>query len=584
MVRIAVVEKDKCHPDRCGDFLCIRLCPVNRTGVECITRGDDFKAKIDASTCTGCGICPKRCPFGAIHIINLPEALDKTPVHQYGYNDFRLFNLPVPIFGKVLGIIGKNGIGKSTAIKILAGALKANLSDYKKEKNIDDLINFFKGTELQIFFSKLKNREIKISYKPQAVDMIPKQAKGKVIDLLKKVDEKNELDKIIKELELERFLNSKIDEISGGELQRVAIAATVLKKANVYIFDEPSSYLDIKQRIKLSKFIRNLANEETAVIVVEHDLIILDHMADLIQILYGETCAYGVVSGTKTARAGINVYLSGYLKEENVRFREHEIKFLAKPLKKVRDEEIIISWNNIELNLGSFNLAAPEGKIPRKQVIGILGENGIGKTTFVRILAGELKPKGEIAEKATVAYKPQYLSTTSDELVRSFLQKAIQDYEVQLIRPLGISHLFEKSLNELSGGELQRVMIAKCLSEDTDLFLMDEPSAYLDIEQRLIVSRLIKERMEQTRKTALVVDHDLLFADYLSDKLIVFEGVPAEKGIVEGPFSMEDGMNKFLKNLNITLRRDHETLRPRINKEDSQLDREQKAEGKLYYT
>ena len=584
MVRIAVVEKEKCHPDRCGNFLCMRLCPVNRTGIECITEGDDFKAKIDASTCTGCGICPKRCPFGAIHIINLPEALDKTPVHQYGYNDFRLFNLPVPIFGKVLGIIGKNGIGKSTAIKILAGALKANLSDYKKEKNIDDLINFFKGTELQIFFSKLKNREIKISYKPQAVDMIPKQAKGKVIDLLKKVDEKNELDKIIKELELERFLNSKIDEISGGELQRVAIAATVLKKANVYIFDEPSSYLDIKQRIKLSKFIRNLANEETAVIVVEHDLIILDHMADLIQILYGETGAYGVVSGTKTTRAGINVYLSGYLKEENIRFREHEIKFLAKPLKKVRDEEIIISWNNIELNLGSFNLTAPEGKIPRKQVIGILGENGIGKTSFVRILAGELKPKGQIDEKATIAYKPQYLSTNSDELVQSFLQKAIEDYEVQLIRPLGISHLFEKSLNELSGGELQRVMIAKCLSEDADLFLMDEPSAYLDIEQRLIVSRLIKERMEQTRKTALVVDHDLMFADYLSDKLIVFEGVPAEKGIVEGPFSMEDGMNKFLKNLNITLRRDHETLRPRINKEDSQLDREQKAEGKLYYT
>jgi ATP-binding cassette subfamily E protein 1 len=584
MVRIAVVEKEKCHPDRCGNFLCMRLCPVNRTGIECITEGDDFKAKIDASTCTGCGICPKRCPFGAIHIINLPEALDKTPVHQYGYNDFRLFNLPVPIFGKVLGIIGKNGIGKSTAIKILAGALKANLSDYKKEKNIDDLINFFKGTELQIFFSKLKNREIKISYKPQAVDMIPKQAKGKVIDLLKKVDEKNELDKIIKELELERFLNSKIDEISGGELQRVAIAATVLKKANVYIFDEPSSYLDIKQRIKLSKFIRNLANEETAVIVVEHDLVILDHMADLIQILYGETGAYGVVSGTKTTRAGINVYLSGYLKEENIRFREHEIKFLAKPVKKVRDEEIIISWNNIELTLGSFNLTAPEGKIPRKQVIGILGENGIGKTSFVRILAGELKPKGQIDEKATIAYKPQYLSTTSNESVQSFLQKAIQDYEVQLIRPLGILHLFEKSLNELSGGELQRVMIAKCLSEDADLFLLDEPSAYLDIEQRLIVSRLIKERMEQTRKTALVVDHDLLFADYLSDKLIVFKGIPATNGIVEGPFSMEDGMNKFLKNLNITLRRDHETLRPRINKEDSQLDREQKAEGKLYYT
>ena len=89
--------------------------------------------------------------------------------------------------------------------------------------------------------------------------------------------------------------------------------------------------------------------------------------------------------------------------------------------------------------------------------------------------------------------------------------------------------------------------------------------------------------MELQSKSALVVDHDILFLNYLSDKLMVFDGVPAKNGIVKGPFEMEDGMNMFLKKMNITLRRDKESLMPRINKLDSRLDREQKGKGKFYY-
>src|SRR3990170_1323030 len=103
MTRIAVIEKDKCHPLRCGNYLCIRVCPVNRAGKECVVKGEDSKAKIITELCTGCGICPKRCPFGAIHIINLPEMLKDSPIHRYGENGFHLFNLPAPVFGKVVG-------------------------------------------------------------------------------------------------------------------------------------------------------------------------------------------------------------------------------------------------------------------------------------------------------------------------------------------------------------------------------------------------------------------------------------------------------------------------------------------------
>lgn len=583
MTRIAVIEKEKCHPNLCGGYLCIRLCPVNRTGKECIVKGEDTKAKINTELCVGCGICPKRCPFGAIHIVNLPESLEKDPIHRYGGNGFHLYNLPTPMFGKVVGVLGVNGIGKSTAIKILAGILKPNIGK-DNEASFKELIEYFKGTEAQLFFEKVRDGKIKISYKPQQVELIAKQFKGKVIDLLKKADERKKLGEIAELLELNDFLETDISQISGGELQRVAIAATVLKDANLYIFDEPSSYLDIKQRIKVSKFIKNLADENTAVIVVEHDLIILDYMADLINIMYGERGAYGIVSQPKPTKAGINVFLEGYLKDENVRFRDTEIKFIERQHFKEKEKPVIASWEFLQKKLGEFLLATEEGNIKKKNICGVLGENGIGKTTFVKILAGVLKQdRGEIDEKVKVSYKPQYLESDSDELAASFLREALQKYDVQLVRPLNLKDLLTKKLNELSGGELQKVAIAKCLSREADLYLLDEPSAYLDVEQRLLISKIIRDIMEQSSKSCLVVDHDLLFIDYISDEIIVFEGKPAKHGLVKGPFKMAEGMNIFLSNLNITMRRDQESHRPRINKPDSQMDRKQKSEGKMYY-
>jgi len=213
-----------------------------------------------------------------------------------------------------------------------------------------------------------------------------------------------------------------------------------------------------------------------------------------------------------------------------------------------------------------------------------LGENGIGKTSFVKILAGAIEPDtGKLDLKVKVSYKPQYLDSNSEELVMVVLSDAIEKYENELIKPLTIKQLFLKKISELSGGELQRVAICLALSRDADLILLDEPSAYLDVEQRLKVSKVISTIVEQRKISALVVDHDLLFLDYLSDRLLVFEGEAAVKGTVSGPYDMEQGMNNLLENLNISMRRDETSYRPRINKLESVKDREQKSKGKYYY-
>lgn len=579
MARIAVVRKDRCNSQGCGGFLCAKLCPINRTGKECIIKGADNKPVIDEVLCTGCGICQNRCPFEAISIINLPQELSRAPIHRYGANGFALYSLPMPLFGRVVGVLGRNGIGKSTAVKILAQVLAANLGREKAE--IDELIAMFRGTEMQVFLEKVRKGEIKVAYKPQNIDA--GRAQGIVGELLRKVDEKGELASVADKLNIGGILKSDVQSLSGGEMQRVAIAATVLKKANVYIFDEPTSYLDIKQRLIVSRFIKGLADADTAVVAIEHDLVALDYMADIVHIMYGREGAYGIVSLQKNARAGINAYLDGFLREENVRFRGEKIRFEVQAPEKRKAGPPLFSWPAFGKSLGRFTLHAEPGSISGHETVGVLGENATGKTTFVKILAGALSPDGSsLKTSVSVSYKPQYLKA-ADTLAAEYLAGTVEKYQTDLVRPLGLGPLLTKKLSELSGGELQRVEIAKALSQERQLVLLDEPSAYLDVEQRLMISRVIKNFAYSRGFSVLVVDHDLVFLDYLSERLMVFSGTPGISGTASGPHAMDEGMNRLLSEVSITLRREKETKRPRINKPGSIKDEEQKKSGKYYY-
>ncbi|WP_456371589.1 ribosome biogenesis/translation initiation ATPase RLI [Methanocaldococcus sp.] len=585
-MRLAIIDYDRCQPKKCS-MECIKYCPGVRMGEKTIVIDENTgKPIISEVLCSGCGICVKRCPFKAISIIGLPEELSEDKiVHSYGQNRFKLFGLVIPRDG-VVGIIGQNGIGKSTVLRILAGELIPNLGRDDKEPNYDDVIKYFRGSELQEYFVKLKNKEIKAIHKVQYVDILPKVVKGKVGELLKRIDERGKYNEVVEKLELKNILDRELHQLSGGELQRVAIAAAYLRKGDIYFFDEPSSWLDIRQRFNAARLIREL----NKVVVVEHDLIVLDYLSDYIHIMYGVPSAYGIVSQPKSVRVGINEYLYGELREENIKFRKEPIIFEKRPVIDYKNRPVLLTYSPMKKTLGSFKLEVSSGTIYKGEVIGILGPNGIGKTTFIKLLAGVIKPdEGDVIKESEikVSYKPQYISPdydgTVEDLLSSITNIHTSYYKSEIINPLQLEKLLDRNVKELSGGELQRVAIAACLSREADIYLLDEPSAFLDVEQRLAISKVIRRLADEKEAGMFIVDHDMLFQDYISDRFIVFSGEPGKFGIGSSPMNKREGANKFLKEMQITFRRDPETGRPRVNKEGSQRDILQKEKGEYYY-
>ncbi|QSL66314.1 hypothetical protein MERGE_000692 [Pneumocystis wakefieldiae] len=454
LTRVAIVNGDKCKPRKCHQE-CKKSCPVVRGGKLCIEVTPESKISwISESLCIGCGICVKRCPFGAIHIINLPTNLESKVTHRFSGNSFKLHRLPTPRPGQILGLVGANGIGKSTALKILAGKLKPNLGQHSNPPDWEEI------------------------------------------------------------------LSREVDQLSGGELQRFAIAIICIQKADIYMFDEPSSYLDVKQRLNAAKIIRLSLKPDNYIIVVEHDLSILDYLSDYICILYGMPSVYGVVTLPFSVREGLNIFLDGNIPTENLRFRNESLLF------KISDSSDIFSlernkayeYPSMTKKLGDFTLEISAGKFTNSEIIVMLGENGTGKTTFIKLLAGILKPDGkEEVLGLSVSLKPQKITPKFQGTVLMLFLKKIKtswlnsSFQSDVCKPLNIENIVDNEVQDLSGGELQRVAIVLCLGLSADVYLIDEPSAYLDSEQ------------------PFVVEHDFIMATYLADRVIVFEGQPSIK-------------------------------------------------------
>jgi ATP-binding cassette subfamily E protein 1 len=587
MARIAILLNDRCHPKEC-QWECQNYCPPVRMGQECIIVGPNGKPIISESLCIGCGICVHKCPFDAIKILNTPQADESEIVHRYGVNGFRLYRLPLPPTTGITGLLGPNGTGKSTALRVLAGMERPNLGKYDAPPAWPEILQRYRGTQLFPHFEKIAKGQLKVSLKPQYVDQIAEAG----TTVRGHVGEGPAADRALAAVGLLERADRPLGELSGGQLQLAAIARTLSAEADLYLLDEPSSYLDIVHRLEVARLLRRLG-ETHSVLVVEHDLALLDYLADQAHLVYGEEAAFGVISHPLPMRTAVNTYLQGYLKDENVRFRTEPVRFVSHPPKPPSRRNALVTFSPLSKSYPKFQLEVGEGEITRGETVGVVGPNATGKTTFVKLLAGVEPPtSGHPPAGVSVSYKPQYLKATQSSSLRERLMALQSDplfdarlFERELVPGLHLEGILDVAMTDLSGGELQRAAVALCMARPATLYLLDEPSAYLDADERMAMAKLVRRQVERTAAAALVVDHDVYFLDLACDSLMVFGTTAADgsAGRGDGPFPMRDGMNRLLKTVEITFRRDGETLRPRINREGSGLDREQRQSGEYYY-
>lgn len=567
MTRIAIVDRNLCNPGKCN-LECMRVCPSNRLRKECTYLVDkktgekhvDFKyeytreeknrsvAFIEPTLSGGCSICAKACPFHAIDVVNLPQAKEEELVFSYGRNAFSLYKLAIPKTG-IVAIVGENGCGKSTNLKLIAKKLTPQK---------------FPTKEIKEYFEKTK--EADLVYKPQEISGFGE--KRTVKELLEKVDADGKLKKLSEVFDLDRIYKKELQMLSGGELQKVIVAASLMHDKEIYFLDEPFSFLDYVYRIRLINYLLEEFAQKK-VLIVDHDISLLSYLCKQSYLMFGEVGAYGIVSQVYSTDRAINMFMEGFIAPENMRFRDEGIAY--KHYGNELHGKKLLEIGKIEAKRGEFSVTNKSAiQINEGEIIGIAGKNGIGKSTLCR----EIFAKNE----ANASFKEQIL-TREKEIAGKYMEKR-DIFSDNYIRSMKLIKLEFYDIMKLSGGELQKLEIFKALNQDKKLYILDEPSNMLDVSARIVLSKMLRERVG-SGCAILVVDHDLEFLYNTVDRLIVMDGESGKHGMVDGIYGKEEGISKLMGEFDLSYRKDSETKRLKLNKKGSKKDVELKGMGKF---
>lgn len=488
--------------------------------------------------------------------------------------------------GEKVGLIGINGTGKSTLLSILAGTEDAD--SIQMDHPNDYRIAYLEQTPIfdeqltvleAVFESDAPIIQLNLSYE-YAVQALTNDPMNK--DYQKRFEQiQNEMDRtggwdlnakartILTKLGITTF-DKKVGELSGGQQKRVALAKVLIEPADLLLLDEPTNHLDVESITWLQDY---LANESAAAMFVTHDRYFLDavstHIYELAnQQLYTHTGNYGQFLEAKASREEMekateskqqNRYRnelkwiqrgararSTKQKARVERFeqlkselqKDHQLEELDANLKTTRLGRKVIEIEQLSKSFGDKKIVEAFSTILQGgDRIAIVGPNGVGKTTLLRLVAGDIEPdQGEIEKGSTVkiAHFHQHIPQLDDhKRMIEYIRETSNDIEdangqrisasQMLERFLFPSHVHGTLIEKLSGGERKRLYLLKLLMEQPNVLLLDEPTNDLDIETLSILEDFI----EQFPGVVITISHDRFFLDRIASKLWVLDGTGA---------------------------------------------------------